>query len=577
MTTKNNLKEKANPNDKTKELILLQDKILFDLARKDFKTYINLVFRTKSHSKKVKSGFDFNWLNEIIIEELEGFILNPEINNIMIFAPPRVGKSELSSMLLPSFLFGRLSQEIIRHGGPKFEVMSGSYDTKLASLACREVQKYIDSDIYRAIFPQVRIPNMGGYLYGIRHARSSLYCDIIGDITKGSLDSKFCFKPKADGTPPETRVTASYRVVHKGGSVTGFGYHLGILDDMVKSPRDIDSKLSRDQLFNWYASTFSTRQQKFNKLDTKTIILMTRWHHDDLPGRLLRQTQKSDNRDTWRVVCLPAEGYSLKDPARHPRDSRKPGEIKTIRGMDEKYFKKKKTEAGAFYSALYQQKPTSEVGEHIKRKWINFYDTEEVLDDHFNFVIGGADLSLDAVERGSYNVFLRCGVNFVTTGGVTQPHIYVLDCVREKMDYADMKMAYKQFMRKYTNWSGGFFIEKAANAYALKSEFGPSQKRLKAHDAYERLDTEFPFMNLVTVRDSKPVRVMSNIGILKYGKFFLPKLEQAEWAEHFVEELVDWPKYPTDDCVDALVVVLGVVNEKLSDLNALESMSPYQL
>ena len=570
---KTNKTNEMHPTDKKKEMILLQDKILFDLARRDFKTYINLIFRTKSHSKKVKSGFDFNWLNEIIIEELESFIVNPEINNIMIFAPPRVGKSELSSMLLPSFLFGRLSQEIIRNGGPKFEVMSGSYDTKLSSLACREVQKYIDSDLYRAIFPQVRIPNMGGYLHGIRYARSSLYCDIIGDISKGSLESKFCFKNKADGSPPDTRATASYRVVHKGGSVTGFGYNLGILDDMVKSPRDIDSKLSRDQLFDWYASTFSTRQQKFNKLDTKTIILMTRWHHDDLPGRLIRQNQKASNRDKWRVICLPAEGYSRKDPLRHPKDFRKPGEIKTIRGMDKDYFKRKKMEAGAFYNALYQQKPTSDVGEHIKRKWIHFYDKSEAVEDNFNLIIGGADLSFDSVEGGSYNVFLRCGVDFVTTGQVTQPHIYVLDCIRERMDYADMKIAFKNFIRKYSNWSGGFFVERAANAYALKSELGPSHKRLKSQDAHETLQVEIPFMELVTARDAKPVRVMANIGVLKYGKLFVPKAEQEEWVEPFIEELVGWPKAPNDDCVDALVVVLGKVNKHLSDLSSLEAMA----
>ena len=567
------MKKKHLDSFELKKLVLLQDKLLTDAARNDFKTYINLIFKTKSHGKQIKTSFEFNWMNEIIIEELENFIISQDINNIMIFAPPRVGKSTISSMLLPSFLFGRFSQSLIKHGGPKFEVMSGSYNESLASTACREVQNYMDTAIYQSIFPQVRIPKMGGYSYGKRFKRSSLYFDVIGDITKNSLNSKFCFKNKADGSPPDIRDTASYRVVHPSASVTGYGYSLGILDDMVKSPKDVDSQIARDKLFDWYTSTFGTRQQKFNKLKAKTIILMTRWHHDDLPGRLLRMHQKKDKK-WWRVVCLPAEGYAKKDPYRHEKDTRKRGEIRPIRGMDEEYFQNRRMEVGGFYNALFQQKPTSDQGEHIKRKWINFYDPKDVVDDNFHLVMGGADLSFDAVEGGSYNVFLRCGINWVKTGAITQPHVYVLDCVRERMDYADMKEALKIFIKKYENkWSGEFFIELAANAYAIKSELGPSHKKLKSRDAHEALESEIPFLRMMPVRDAKPIRVISNIGILKYGKLFVPKPENEDWVEPFVEELVGWPKVPNDDCVDALTVILSRVNKELRNIASLEMMT----
>ena len=562
------------PKNKHKELVLLQDKILIDKARKDFKTYINLVFKTKLHTESTRNTFNFNWLNEIIIEELSDFIVNPEVNNIMIFAPPRVGKSTISSMLLPSYLFGKFSQGILKHGGPKFEVMSGSYQESLASVACRETQNYMDSPVYKAIFPQVTLPKMGGYIYNKRFRRSSLYFDVVGDLTTGALESKHCFKTLPDGSPPPVRDTASYRVIYPGGTVTGLGYSLGILDDMVKTHKDVDSKVARDNIYNWYISTFGTRQQKFNNMNAKTIILMTRWHHDDLPGRLLRLDEESkEDKRLWRVVCLPAEGYPKKDKYRHPKDPRKAGEVKTIRNMDKTYFKQKKIEVGSFYPALFQQKPTSDVGEYIKRKWIHYYDQEEHPDQNFNMIIGGGDLSFDAVEGGSYNVFLRCGVNFVEVGNLQQAHVFVIDCFRERMEYAEMKMALRQFIGKYKNWSGAFLIELAANAYAIKSELGPSHKRLKSRDAHESLSTEIPFLEVVTVRDSKPVRVMSNIGVIQYGKLFVPKPETAEWIEPFIEELVGWPKASNDDCVDALMVVLAKVNKQISNVSSLKLMS----
>ena len=567
------------PNPKLqnyKQMLLLQDRALLHYARRDFKTFINLIFQTKLHSESLKNTFEFNWLNEIIIEELENFISNPEVNNIMIFAPPRVGKSTISCMLLPAFLFGKFSLGIIKHGGPIFKVMSGSYDHSLASIACREVQNYMESNIYKAIFPQICLPKMGGYLFtgGKRYRRSSMYFDVVGDLSENSLNKKECFKEKDDGSPPPTRPTCSYRVIHKGGVVTGLGYNLGILDDMVKSPADISSKWARDSLFDWYGSTFTTREEKFKNSNAKKIILMTRWHHDDLPGRILKIDQKaSKDKKLWRVISLPAAGYSMKDPLRHHKDRRKPGEIKKIRGMDKSYFKRKKIEVGSYYPALFQQKPTSDEGEHIKRKWIHYYDKADFKEDNFNLIIGGGDLSLDDVEGGSYNVLLRCGVNFVSTGRIKSAHVYVLDCLRKKMDYAELRVAFYDFVTKYSNWSGSFILEKAANAYAIKSEFGPPRRELKSLDTYKNLALEIPFLRLVSPKDSKPVRVKSNIGIIQFGKLFVPKPESEAWVEDFVEELVGWPKAANDDCVDALMVVLREVNDQLTNIGALEAMT----
>ena len=574
---------------KVKEQLFLQDRVLLDSARKDFRTFVKLAFSAKlaSSGNSEEKGFDFNFLNEIIIEELENLIISTDVHNLMIFAPPRVGKTTLSSILFPAYLIGKFSEKIVEKGGPKFEIMCGGYNEKLASITNTETQSYIDNPVFKSIFPSVRIPDSHGYFMKKRYKKTGSYFETIGDISQWNKGKRVKFKYHPNGTPPKLRATASYRTICPGGAVTGMGFSLGILDDMVKDPSGVERKLAREQLYNWYTSTFSTRGQHFNKMHPKTIMLMTRWHHDDLPGRVLKMTEKSKEKSTWfRVVSLPAEGYRLNDKRRHPKDPRPPGKVLPVRGMNRAYFNTRKIQLGAYYAPLFQQDPTKASGEFIKKKWIKRYKTKDLEHIQFNLIIGSADFSFDNVETGSFNVFLRAGVvfnepynqksaeqgrkpNFIQQSA----DIYILDCIREKMDYVEAREALRKLLLQYNDWNAGFHIEQAANAYAIKSEFGVSSRKQRGLEAYEDLRLNLPFIELSRPKDSKRVRLVSNIGVLKYGKLYVLDESESDWTDDFVEELLEFPKAPNDDCVDALSIILSQVNKKQSEMNRMSILS----
>lgn len=106
----------------------------------------------------------------------------------------------------------------------------------------------------------------------------------------------------------------SYRATGVGGGITGMGADLLILDDPVKNFDDAFSAQVRDNLDHWYTSTFWTRQTS----DARILLTMTRWHDDDIAGRLLRRMNEDSKADQWTVLRLPG----LADDNPHPDDDR---------------------------------------------------------------------------------------------------------------------------------------------------------------------------------------------------------------------------------------------------------------
>lgn len=549
--TETNLSQKGKPLTRNsprakalKEELLLKQNILIKKARYDFKTFIALI----------KTNYIFEWGHELIIEELNKLIFG-EINRLMIFAPPRFGKTELSSKLLPAFILGVFSSLLIKNNGDPFNIMAGSYTEDLAKKVSQDIQKYMESEIYKRIFPQIRIAPKGGR-FGSQFTRSVLDFDVLADINPSSSKKKVWFYDnKLNGEPPIIKKVANYKITFPGGVATGLGYNVGLLDDMVKNPKDVESQLQRNSVYNWYEAVFDTRKETFGKMQPKQLILMTRWHHDDLPGRLLEDSKQADRLNKWTVVRLPAEAYAEKDILRHPKDHRKKGQLLSKRNMSTSKIQNLKRKKGGFYEALYQQRPTSTKGFMVKRSWLKFYTQEEVSKMHFHSLFGGVDLSFDSLEEGSKCVLMRCGV-------VYNPlKVYILDLIRDDMDYVEQKEAIKAFYEKHKQWTDSIFIESAANARAVMSELGASDKKFKSKEEYIKLTKEIPVLELVTVKDSKTVRLKSVLGYFKFGNVYLPKKEEQSWAEEYIEELLQFPKGKYNDQVDATSLCLNKVKE----------------
>lgn len=276
-----------------------------------------------------KADYEVGWHNRVLAKKLNAFARG-EIKRLMVFMPPRHGKSELVSRRLPAYLFGR---------NPKAQIIAASYSADLASSMNREVQRIMDSEPYRELFPKsrlssssVRTPEEGQFV------RNASEFEIVGT---GGL----------------------YKCAGVGGGISGRGGDFLILDDPIKDAEEADSQVYRQKVWDWYGTTFASRAEK----DASILITLTRWHEDDLAGRLLNVAKNDPEADQWEVISFPAikEAVEVRDDPRAEGEALWPWKyplpaLKAIRA----------TGGARSFNALYQQRPSSEEGEELKRAWM---------------------------------------------------------------------------------------------------------------------------------------------------------------------------------------------------------------
>lgn len=275
-------------------------------------------------------GYETNWHHAVLCDYLDRFATG-EIKRLMVFMPPRHGKSELVSRRLPAYILGL---------NPDAQVIATSYGADLAQRMNRDVQRIIDSDAYRRLFPDTQ-----------------LYGSNVRTVAQGAyLRNSDIFEV--------VNQRGAYRSAGTGGGITGMGFNFGIIDDPIKERGEADSKTYREALWDWYVSTFYTRQET----DASILITMTRWHDDDLCGHLLNLAQADPEQDQWTVVCFPALGET--DHPLHMReDLRADGEPLWPAKKNHKALKKIKALSAYEWAALWQQRPRLREGGMFQAAW----------------------------------------------------------------------------------------------------------------------------------------------------------------------------------------------------------------
>jgi len=193
--------------------------------------------------------------HRLICEKLEA-VERGEIDRLMIFMPPRHGKSELASKRFPAWYLGR---------NPDKQVITASYNSDLAGDFGRQVRNIVREQRFRNVFPSVTLAE----------------------------DSQAANRWN-------TSAGGSYVAAGVGTAVTGRGAHLLLIDDPVKDREEAESETRRETVYNWYSSTAYTRLMPGGAV----ILIQTRWHEDDLAGRLLEAEAKGG--DKWDKLILPA-------------------------------------------------------------------------------------------------------------------------------------------------------------------------------------------------------------------------------------------------------------------------------
>lgn len=272
--------------------------------------------------------YEVNWHHRVICEYLDKFA-RLEIRRLMIFAPPRHGKSQIVSRHLPAYILGR---------DPDVPIIAASFGDALARRMNRDVQRIIDSDEYRRIFPQTQ-----------------LYGKNIRTVAGGSwLRNSDEFEV--------VEYNGYYRGSGVGGAITGMGMKYGIIDDPVKNRQEANSHTVREGIWDWYTSTFRTRLAPGGGI----LITVTRWHEDGLEARLLKLAASSPKADQWTVLSFPA----IAEEPLASYDRRQPGEALWPAKYDEAELETTRISVGSYdWNSLYQQRPAPPEGGMFKRHW----------------------------------------------------------------------------------------------------------------------------------------------------------------------------------------------------------------
>lgn len=314
--------------------------------------------------------------------------------------------------------------------------------------------------------------------------------------------------------------------VGRGGSLTGRGAHCLIIDDLLKDDKEASSQAIRDQAWQWFTKVAMTRRMG-KKL---VIVIMTRWHSDDIVGRLTDPENPNFNAvesAKWKIINLPAIAEE-DDPL-----GRKPGEALWPDGPDKfdlEFLASQQRLDPLGFSALYQQRPSAADGVLFRREHVRFYD--EAPDDLR--IYAASDHAVSVAARRDFTCLLVVGVD-------RQSNIYLLDCwwKRALTDEVTEAMLSIGRMRKPLIWW-------AERGHISKS-IGPFlRKRMVETQTYFALDE-------VTPVGDKEQRAQSFAARMAMGYVWFPK--NAPWVERAINELLGFPNATHDDFVDACSLI----------------------
>ena len=443
-----------------------------ELARRNFSDYVPYVY----------PGYELLWFHLRIAETLSDLYYGRGKPKKMIFVPPQHGKSELASRLFPSWLLGK---------NPDAKIALASYSPKLSSQFNRKAQQYIDSQLYRNVFPGTQLNSK----------------NVSTDSRNGVLRNSEIFEVVGHN--------GFFKTVGIGQALTGTPVDFGIIDDPFKDRKDANSETIRNNVWDWYNDVFLSRLPDWGK----QLLLFTRWHEDDLAGRLLKQEP-----DEWDVIKLPALREDLTDtedprelgaelwPGRHGRKK-----LESIRDKTPRTF-----------ISLYQQRPSAEEGDMLKSEWLpvvpQFHRAEKGV--KWRMVIDGAFTKNTRNDPTGITIYARRGEKITIT--------YHEGAYLE--EYELLKRIESIYRTHAMPSDTIIYIEPKASGHGLKSHLKNSGYNVKL------IDNEFSSWSKEDrVETAQPYLVGERV-----------ELESGGWTRAFVDECTAFPNGAHDECVDNL-------------------------
>lgn len=453
-------------------------------AKTDFFTFMKLLSPIE---------FNWNWHHEYTCKVLQDWLMTDKHPFLMVFMPPQHQKSTMLTEYLPAFAFG---QNI------NYQAILVMYNSTQAKKQNRKIQRLIESDQYKLIFPETRLneKNVVSSAKG-SFVKNSEEFEIVGG--RGFL-----------------------KTVGVGGGIAGNPAKLAFMDDVIKNVKEGNSLTYRNAVFDWYTDELQARLHN----DSKVAFTITRRHEDDIAGRLLKQDGTIENGGKWKVVKLPA----IKEDNTNEEDIRAIGqalfpELHSLKRLLEIKEKNPRT-----FSGLYQQRPTAIGGDMIKGKWFVIKKPSEIPFD---------------VDSVPWNMFIDGAWTEKTQNDETAISFTYFDKASEKLYIRSVQGFRKRISKaiEYVKQQAklqGVDKHRSLIYIEMKSSGSAFFDFLQLHGfSCDEISNEF-------VSKGKFTRVEEIEPVLRGGKVIL--IEEGNWIDSFVDQCEQFPNGAHDDKVDVL-------------------------
>ena len=437
-----------------------------------------------------------------------------KVRNILITMPPRHGKSTYGSVYFPAYFMSRK---------PSRFMMVTSYNTQLAMDFGRQVRSVVNDKKNEQAFPDFQM----------------------------SPDSRSVEAWR-------TTVGGAAFFVGVGGTTSGRAANLLLFDDPLKSREEAESATQRNKIWNYYTSALTTRlQPDIDNVPPAQIVILTRWHPDDLAGRLMQTEDWNEGR--WLHINYPAikdveTGLSImrnqlpKDDPRYlptAENNRLSNSKRLVKATKEEALWPERFNLSDLhrrqrlnpreFASLYQQTPYIEGGNLIKANWWRSYPSD-LKPESFSFLIIAADTAFKKTDTSDYSVMIVAGLD--RTGD-----IYIVDLIRERYEFPDLK---RRMIQLNNQWRGrglrGIYVEDRASGQSLIQEL-----------QRESGVSVIPYK----ISNDKVARLNAVLPLIEGGRVLLPAM--ASWLDTFHEECQSFPSGTYDDQIDALAIALDVL------------------
>lgn len=390
-----------------------------------------------------------------------------EIDRLAIFVPPRHGKTYHAGERFPAWCFGR---------HPEWQQITASYTIDRARASSRVARGLLREPQWP--FPAVAL------------ADDSQGIDAWHTSAGGLL--------KAAGV---------------GGGITGFGAHLFIIDDPIKGAKDAASLVVRDATWNWYTDVARTRLMRGGK----QLLMMTRWHEDDLAGRILN----SGAANRWTVLRLPAIAEANDPLGRAIGEPLWPGGMADVPSVADGEISSRS------FESLYQGNPQPLEGTLFKRAW--FEHRYDAIPEGATKVIQAVDSALGQSDSADYTV--------IWTLAYDGRDVYVVDVCRDRAEFIGLQRMVTAEAVKYRPQK--IYVEEVAahSGAALIQEL--------------KRTTGLPIVG-VRPQGSKIARAELVTGYFEAGRVKFP--QRAHWFDAWIDEALAFPNGTHDDQVDSIVM-----------------------